>query len=79
LRVERKDTHMTIDMIRAWKDDAYREALSERERSLLPENPAGAIELTEHELSSVDGGQRMTPVITRVLCDPMITWLMACQ
>jgi mersacidin/lichenicidin family type 2 lantibiotic len=47
---------VTIDMIRAWKDHDYREALSERERALLPDNPAGAIELTEHELSSVDGG-----------------------
>jgi mersacidin/lichenicidin family type 2 lantibiotic len=70
---------MTIDMIRAWKDDVYREALSERERALVPENPAGAIELTEHELSGVDGGLPMTPVITRLLCDPMISWLMACQ
>jgi len=70
---------MTIDMIRAWKDDAYREALSEPEQALLPENPAGAIELTEHELSGVDGGQPMTPVITRVVCDPLISWLMACR
>ena len=69
---------MTIDLIRAWKDHGYREALSERERALLPDNPAGTIELTDRELSGVDGGLPMTPVITRVLCDPLISWLQGC-
>ena len=30
-----------IDIIRAWKDEAYRQSLSEAERTRLPENPAG--------------------------------------
>jgi len=30
-----------IDIIRAWKDEAYRDGLSEEERKLLPANPAG--------------------------------------
>jgi mersacidin/lichenicidin family type 2 lantibiotic len=30
-----------IDIIRAWKDEAYRNRLSEEEQKLLPANPAG--------------------------------------
>ena len=52
---------MTIDVIRAWKDESYRESLTPEQRAALPENPAGAIELTENELAAVDGA--MTPVI----------------
>jgi mersacidin/lichenicidin family type 2 lantibiotic len=43
-------------IIRAWKDPEYRENLSEEERELLPENPAGAIELTDEELDMAAGG-----------------------
>ena len=35
------------DIIRAWKDEEYRNSLSEEQRSQLPENPAGMIELDE--------------------------------
>ena len=52
---------MNIDVIRAWKDDTYRDNLTGEQRAMLPENPAGAIELTEAELASVDGA--ITPVI----------------
>ncbi|HEU4407283.1 MAG TPA: mersacidin/lichenicidin family type 2 lantibiotic [Polyangiaceae bacterium] len=45
-----------IDVARAWKDGEYRASLSEAERASLPENPAGAIELTEAELEGVAGG-----------------------
>jgi mersacidin/lichenicidin family type 2 lantibiotic len=44
-----------IDIIRAWKDDAYRQSLSEAERAALPANPAGAVELTEAEAAAVEG------------------------
>jgi mersacidin/lichenicidin family type 2 lantibiotic len=43
-------------IIRAWKDPEYRQSLSEEERELLPENPAGAIELTDDELDMAAGG-----------------------
>jgi mersacidin/lichenicidin family type 2 lantibiotic len=46
----------TQNIIRAWKDKAYRESLSEAERALLPENPAGLIELTDADLDGVAGG-----------------------
>ncbi|GAB4239065.1 MAG: hypothetical protein Kow0049_26190 [Stanieria sp.] len=44
-----------IDIIRAWKDDEYRNSLSEEERSQLPENPAGIIELSDEEMENVAG------------------------
>jgi mersacidin/lichenicidin family type 2 lantibiotic len=47
---------MKLDVTRAWKDEAYRESLSAEERCLLPENPAGEIELSEAELEAVYGG-----------------------
>ena len=43
-------------IIRAWKDPEYRQNLSEEEREALPENPAGAIELTDEELDMAAGG-----------------------
>ena len=43
-------------IIRAWKDPEYRLSLSEEEQALLPENPAGAIELTDDELETAVGG-----------------------
>jgi mersacidin/lichenicidin family type 2 lantibiotic len=47
---------MKFDVTRAWKDEAYRESLSAKERSLLPANPAGEIELSEAELEAIYGG-----------------------
>ena len=44
------------DIIRAWKDEAYRTSLSEEQRSLLPDNPAGLIELSDDDMSSLSGG-----------------------
>ena len=43
----------TSDVIRAWKDEAYRLSLSEEERALLPENPAGEMELTDEALDNL--------------------------
>jgi mersacidin/lichenicidin family type 2 lantibiotic len=46
------------DIIRAWKDEEYRNSLSESERAQLPENPAGLIELADAELEAVAGGNQ---------------------
>ncbi|HKS30082.1 MAG TPA: mersacidin/lichenicidin family type 2 lantibiotic [Pyrinomonadaceae bacterium] len=43
------------DIIRAWKDEDYRRSLTSAERALLPENPAGVVELTDAELGAVFG------------------------
>lgn len=42
--------------IRAWEDPEYRKGLSAAELADMPENPAGAIELTDAELGQVLGG-----------------------
>jgi len=43
-------------IVRAWKDEAFRLNLSEAERLMLPENPAGAIKLTDADLAVATGG-----------------------
>jgi len=43
------------NIVRAWKDAAYRESLSAEEQGMLPENPAGGFELGDAELEAVYG------------------------
>ncbi|NJK52942.1 MAG: mersacidin/lichenicidin family type 2 lantibiotic [Leptolyngbyaceae cyanobacterium SU_3_3] len=43
------------NIIRAWKDARFRDGLSETERSLLPEHPAGLTELADADLVAVGG------------------------
>ena len=43
-------------IIQAWKDPFFRVNLSKEEQEALPENPAGAIELTDEELDMAAGG-----------------------
>ena len=43
-------------IIRAWKDEDFRHSLSAAERALLPEHPAGLIDLTAAELDALSGG-----------------------
>jgi mersacidin/lichenicidin family type 2 lantibiotic len=40
----------TLDVIRAWKDAAYRESLSEEYLRTVPQNPAGVVDLTDEQL-----------------------------
>ena len=54
---------MNVDLIRAWKDESYRETLTPEQQAALPANPAGAIELNEEELANVDGAMTPTPFI----------------
>ena len=48
------------DIIRAWKNPNYRNSLSDAQRALLPENPAGLIELSDADLDTVAGGSKLT-------------------
>jgi mersacidin/lichenicidin family type 2 lantibiotic len=50
----------TENIIRAWKDEGYRLSLSTAERVLLPDNPAGLIELTDADLEHIAGGKMNT-------------------
>ena len=43
-------------IVRAWTDKEYRNSLTIEELSELPENPAGAVELSDKEMSSSIGG-----------------------
>jgi mersacidin/lichenicidin family type 2 lantibiotic len=45
------------DVIRAWKDEDYCSSLSQERRSQLPDNPAGAIDLSEKEMEIIAGGR----------------------
>ena len=53
---------MNSNIVRAWKDEFYRQSLSDEERAQLPENPVGELELTDAELGSVfAAGGRFNP------------------
>jgi mersacidin/lichenicidin family type 2 lantibiotic len=43
-------------IIRAWKDEDFRATLNEAQRKLLPESPAGDIQLSDADLRGVVGG-----------------------
>jgi mersacidin/lichenicidin family type 2 lantibiotic len=54
---EVKKTNMSHEnTIRAWKDPAYRNSLSETDRASLAAHPAGMIELSDADLGVVAGG-----------------------
>lgn len=54
--------------IRAWKDEEYRNSLSDEERKALPDHPAGVMDLSEEELSMVSGqGDGTTTTITIII------------
>ena len=57
-----------IDIVRAWKDEMYREKLSEEQRALLPAHPAGEINLTDAELTQVAGGTFPSYNIISYIC-----------
>lgn len=57
-----------LEVIRAWKDEEYRNSLSESDRALLPQDPAGVVELSDLDLRGAEGG---TPTVTMTvpICD----------
>jgi mersacidin/lichenicidin family type 2 lantibiotic len=40
----------TVETVRAWKDEEYRDTLTQAERQRLPAHPAGVIELDPSRL-----------------------------
>ncbi len=59
------------DIIRAWKDKAYRQSLSREQQTALPEHPAGEIELVEEDLHAVHAAAiPIMPDSTTEGCDP---------
>ncbi|MCI0392496.1 MAG: mersacidin/lichenicidin family type 2 lantibiotic [Acidobacteria bacterium] len=61
------------EIVRSWKEEAYWHGLSDNERGLLPDNPAGVIELTDAELIGIQGGSVIT-VCSFMPCDSLITY-----
>lgn len=55
-----------VDIVRAWKDEEYRLSLTAEERALLPDHPAGLIELDNEEMRAVLGGQATTTATTKL-------------
>jgi mersacidin/lichenicidin family type 2 lantibiotic len=51
------NTPMKFDVIRAWKDETYRQSLSNEELNMLPAHPAGELSETDLELVSGCGGE----------------------
>jgi mersacidin/lichenicidin family type 2 lantibiotic len=47
-----------IDIIRAWKDAAYRNSLNAEQLAQVPANPAGPSDLSDDVLQAVVGGRR---------------------
>jgi mersacidin/lichenicidin family type 2 lantibiotic len=41
-----------IDAVRAWKDEEYRLSLDAQQQALLPNNPAGEIEVHDQDLEA---------------------------
>ena len=65
---------MTSDQIvSSWKNEDYRLSLSSDEQALLPENPAGWIELEDEELVGVDGATSQTPLTELVTFISLVT------
>jgi mersacidin/lichenicidin family type 2 lantibiotic len=70
-----------LDIVRAWKDEEYRNSLSKAELAALPENPAGLTELEAGDLGGAAGGNgrirntsplvcHTIPLTLRALCAP---------
>jgi mersacidin/lichenicidin family type 2 lantibiotic len=71
--VEKETKMKPIDIIRAWKDEEYRNSLTEAQRCALPESPAGLVELSTAVLEEAAGG-RPRPTITQ----PIRTCMVQC-
>ncbi len=56
--------HKNIDVVRAWRDEEYRNSLSPEELASLPESPAGIAAVDETALRSITGGVRTTTVFS---------------
>src|SRR5204863_466213 len=53
--------HMTVkNIVQAWRDPLFRSGLSATERAMLPDNPAGMIELHGTALDAVAGASGAT-------------------
>lgn len=60
-----------IDVVRAWRDEEYRNSLTQEERASLPENPAGISAVNDESLRSLTGGcGRVTTFVSSCVSYP---------
>ena len=52
-----------VDVVRAWKDEAYRTSLTDAQQSTLPQSPAGLVELNAPELEGCASGNSVLPAL----------------
>src|SRR5258708_4045035 len=72
--LKRKETFMNKQhIIRAWKDRAYRQSLSQEQQAILPEHPAGEIDLADGELYEVQGATIVNASVSDPNCPPIFT------
>jgi mersacidin/lichenicidin family type 2 lantibiotic len=55
-------------IIRAWKDQSFRNGLSAEDLALMPENPAGLIELDDVQLQAAAGAMRPRDLTVNNTC-----------
>ena len=61
----------TLQIVRAWKDEAYRNSLTQAQRDQLPAHPAGTIEFVRGAVAAKTNGSKCgTPVPDTMWC----TW-----
>lgn len=56
-----------MDIVRAWKDAAYRASLTEEQQNSLPENPIGGFELTDEEMAMANGAAACNAINSNAL------------
>ena len=69
----------TVDVVRAWKDPAYRATLSTVELAQIPASPVGMSELDPNVLGNVIGAGTRTNILTIKTCAPIPTKNWACR
>ena len=52
-------------IVRAWKDETYRQSLSAEEQAILSANPAGEIELTDAEIEAISGASGISQAVSQ--------------
>ncbi|NOK60968.1 MAG: mersacidin/lichenicidin family type 2 lantibiotic [Chloroflexi bacterium AL-W] len=57
-----------VDIVRAWKDSAYRASLTEEQRAQLPQNPAGFVQLSGFELERAADDHALYTTLTGTCC-----------
>ena len=67
----------TLQIVRAWKDESYRNSLTQAQRDQLPAHPAGTIEFVRGAVAVKTNGKKCAPTGTALCtfwCNPGSTF-----